>query len=81
MKIIFKDYTVNSEVDFIEDDIKKIRVHLTVLAKPEEDVEDLFSPLTYDLEVINLNSQTGEEMDEQRLNESIQFINSKFNIL
>jgi hypothetical protein len=81
MKIIFKKYIVNSEVDFVEGEVEKINTHLTVCAGIEEDVDNLFNPLTYDLYVINLNSQTGVEMDEQRELESIQFINNKFNNL
>jgi len=81
MKIIFKKYIVNSEIDFIEDEIDKIKVHLTVCAGIEEDIDNLFNPLTYDLYVINLNSQTGIEMDNQREKESIEFINNKFNTL
>jgi hypothetical protein len=78
MKLIFKEYLINSEVDFIEDEIKKINTHLTVCVKVEEDISDVIPPLTFDLYVINLNSQTGEEMDEQRTKESIEFVNNKF---
>jgi len=81
MKIIFKKYIVNSEIDYTEDGADKIKTHLTVCAGIEEDVDNLFSPLTFDVYVINLNSQTGIEMDEQREKESVEFINSKFNNL
>lgn len=72
---------INSEVDFIEDEIKKIKTHLTVCVKVEDDIDNIVPVLTYSLYVINLNSQTGEEMDKQRELESIEFVNSKFNIL
>ncbi len=75
MELEFKEYIVNSESDFIEDGIDKIKAHLTVCV---QDVEQKLPILTYDLYVINLNTQTGIEMDEQRMKESIEFINEKF---
>lgn len=79
MKLIFKKYLVNQEVDFIEDEIKKIDAQLTIFVRIEEDIDELFAPLTYHLNVINLNSQTGDEMDNQRLSEAIVFVDNKFN--
>jgi len=81
MKLILKEYLINSEVDFIEEEVKKIKTHLTVCVKAEDDINDVLPVLTFDLYVINLNSQTGNEMDDQRQLESEEFVNSKFNIL
>ncbi len=78
MKIELKEYIVNSESDFNEDDLDKIKVHLTVCV---QDTDKIIPVITYDLYVINLNSQTGEEIDEQRFNEATEFVNNKFNIL
>lgn len=77
MQLIFKKYIVNTETDFIEDEIDKIKVHLTVCAGIEHDTENIMPLKTYDLFVINLNTQTGEEMDSQREAESIAFIESQ----
>jgi hypothetical protein len=77
MKLIFKKYIVNTETDFVEDEIDKIKVHLTVCAGIEGDTENIMPLKTYDLYIINLNSQTGEEMDSQRQSESIAFIESQ----
>jgi hypothetical protein len=77
MKIIFKKFIVNTETDFVEDEIDKIKVHLTVCASIEGDTENIMPLKTYDLFVINLNSQTGEEMDIQRESESIAFIEAQ----
>lgn len=81
MKLIFKEYLINSKIDFIEGEIKKIKTRLTVCVKIEEDIDNIMPVLTYSLYVINLNSQTGEEMDKQRRLESIEFVNNKFNII
>ncbi len=75
MELEFKEYIVNNESDFIENGIDKIKVHLTVCV---QDTEQKLPILTYDLYVINLNTQTGIEMDEQRMKEAVQFINEKF---
>jgi hypothetical protein len=77
MQLIFKKYIVNTETDFVEDEIDKIKVHLTVCAGIEDDTGNIMPLKTYDLFVINLNSQTGEEMDSQRKSESIAFIASQ----
>lgn len=81
MKLIFKKYTVNSEIDFIEEEINKINTHLTVCVGVEEDIDGVIPLLTFDLYVINLNSQTGEEMDKQRELESIEFVSNKFPLI
>ena len=77
MNLIFKKYIVNTETDFVEDEIDKIKVHLTVCSGIENDVNGIMPLKTYDLYVINLNSQTGKEMDSQRKSESIAFIESQ----
>jgi len=74
MQLIFKKYIVNTETDFNEDGVDKIKVHLTVCAGIEIDTENIMPMKTYDVYVINLNSQTGEEMDSQREAESIAFV-------
>ena len=74
MQLIFKKYIVNTETDFNEDGVDKIKVHLTVCAGSEIDTENIMPMKTYDVYVINLNSQTGEEMDSQREAESIAFV-------
>ena len=76
MQLIFKKYIVNTETDFVEDGIDKINTHLTVCAGIEEDINNIIPLLTFDLYVINLNSQTGVEMDEQRTIESIILVNN-----
>lgn len=75
MIIEFKSYTVESEEDFIEDGVYKIIEMVTVFA---QDIEQKIPLITYGIFVINLNTQTGVEMDAQRLNESIQYITNKF---
>ena len=77
MQLIFKKYIVYTETDFIEDEIDKIKVHLTVCAGIEGDTENIMPLKTYDVYVINLNSQTGVEMDSQRESESIAFVASQ----
>jgi len=76
MKLEFIKYVVNSEVDFIEDGIEKIKVHLTVVSKSIADVNNIMPVLTSDVYLVNLNTQTGVEMDNQRLEVSINYLNS-----
>lgn len=76
MQLIFKKYIVNTETDFVEDGVDKINAHLTVCVGVEEDINNIIPSLTFDLYVINLNSQTGVEMDEQRTLESIILVNN-----
>lgn len=57
-------------------ELKKIKVHLTVVSKSIADVNNLMPPLTSDVYLVNLNSQTGVEMDNQRLEASINFLNN-----
>lgn len=78
MTLEFIKYIVNKEEDFIEDDVDKIKAHLTVVSKIREDVNNELPLMTFDLIIINLNSQTGIEIDEQRLAASIEFVNNKF---
>ena len=77
MQLIFKKYIVNTETDFIEDEIDKIKVHLTVCAGIEGDTENIMPLKTYDVYVINLNYQTGVEMDSPRESETIAFVASQ----
>lgn len=76
MKLEFIKYVVNTETDFIEDGIQKINVHLTVVSKSIADVNNIMPVLTSDVYVVNLNTQTGVEMDNQRLEASINFLNN-----
>jgi hypothetical protein len=41
MQLIFKKYIVNTETDFIEDEVDKIKVHLTVCSGIENDVNGI----------------------------------------
>ncbi len=70
------NYIVNKEEDFIEEEINKIKAYLTIIIGIDGDDKNEFPPITKDLIVINLNSQTGFEMDEQRTNEAKQLINN-----
>lgn len=64
MELVFKKSVVNSEVDFVDNGVDKINVNITVVC-------DLIgvnntNEIALSLTVINLNSQTGEEMDADR---------------
>lgn len=67
----FKNYIVNSEIDIADG---KVQANLTVCFVPTGDEKNIVPTITADLIVINLNSQTGIEMDEQRKEESITFV-------
>jgi hypothetical protein len=65
MELIFKRSVVNSEIDFVENGIDKINVNITVVCDlvGVNNTTEIALPLI----VINLNSQTGEEMDIDRM--------------
>lgn len=64
MELVFKRSVVNSEVDFDDNGVDKINVNITVVCDlvGVNNTTEIALPLT----VINLNSQTGEEMDADR---------------
>jgi len=74
----FTRYIVNKEEDFIEDWIDKIQAHLTVCIGVVWAHDNKPPEMTRDIIVINLNTQTGEEMDRQRTQECIDFVASNF---
>ena len=62
----YKGYIVEAETDFIDDDgIAKVKAVLWCLVGIDSVDENLFPPTRQQVIVINLNSQTGVEMDEQ----------------
>jgi hypothetical protein len=65
MELIFKRSVVNSEIDFVENGIDKINVDITIVCDlvGVNNTTEIALPLI----VINLNSQTGEEMDIDRM--------------
>jgi len=65
MELIFKRSVVNSEIDFVENGIDKINVNITIVCDlvGVNNTTEIALPLI----VINLNSQTGEEMDIDRM--------------
>ena len=74
----FTRYIVNKEDDLIEDWVDKIEAHLTVCIGVVWAFDNKPPEMTRDLIVMNLNSQTWREMDEQRTEECIVFVSSNF---
>ena len=74
MNLVFKRAVVNSETDFIDNGVDKINVNITVICDlvGVNNTNEIGLPLT----VINLNSQTGEEMDIDRMIAINEFINN-----
>lgn len=72
MNLVFKRAVINSETDFDDNGVAKINTSITVVCDlvGVNNTNEVALPLT----VINLNSQTGEEMDEQRTIEISNFI-------
>lgn len=72
MNLIFKRAVINSETDFDDNGVAKINTNITVICDlvGVNNTTEIALPLT----VINLNSQTGEEMDDQRTTEINNFI-------
>lgn len=67
MKLELVRYVVNSEVDFVENEVDKIKVGISVICNlvGDNNTNEVALPLT----VINNNSQTGDQMDAQRMSE------------
>lgn len=74
MNLTFKHAVINKETDFTENGIDKINVNITVVCDlvGANNTNEIGLPLT----VINLNSQTGEEMDIDRMNAINDFVNN-----
>jgi len=65
MNLQFKHAVINKETDFVENGIDKINVDITIVCDlvGTNNVQEIALPFV----VINLNSQTGEEMDIDRM--------------
>jgi hypothetical protein len=65
---------IESETDFTEEGVEKIRTVISVWLGLAEDVNNKFSTTKEQVIVINLNTQTGVEMDAQRDTEIAAFV-------
>lgn len=74
MELRFNRYIVNSEVDFLDNGVDKINVSLSLIVDVvgANNTNEMVIPV----EVVNLNSQTGDEMDLARLNKCMEIINN-----
>jgi hypothetical protein len=74
MELQFKKYIVNSEIDFLDNGVDKINVNLSLIVDVvgANNTNEMVIPV----EVVNLNSQTGDEMDLVRLNKCMEIINN-----
>lgn len=74
MKLEIKRIVVNSETDFIEDDVKKVRAGITIVADLVGKNSTREVPIS--IEIISLNSDSGDDMDLQRQIECEDLINN-----
>lgn len=74
MEIQFNKYIVNSEVDFVDSGVDKIRTSISLIVNVvgANNSNEMVIPV----EVINLNSETGDEMDAKRLSECMLIVNN-----
>lgn len=74
MNLTFKYAVINKETDFTDNGIDKINVDITIICDlvGANNTNEIGLPLT----VINLNSQTGEEMDIDRMNAINNYVNN-----
>lgn len=65
MNLTFKHAVINKETDFVENGIDKINVDITIVCDlvGANNTQEIALPFV----VVNLNSQTGEEMDIDRM--------------
>jgi len=64
MKLQINKIIVNSETDFIENEVKKVRADITIACNLYGDNNTREVPIS--IEVISLNSDSGDSMDLQR---------------
>lgn len=74
----FRGYRVISEVDFIEDKNERIECTLEVSIGVVGDIDNLIPTIKREIVVINQNTQTGVQMDEQREVECIAFVSNNY---
>jgi hypothetical protein len=74
MNLTFKHAVINKETDFEENGIDKINVDITIVCDlvGTNNVQEIALPFS----VINLNSQTGEEMDIERIMAINNYVNN-----
>ena len=74
MELQFKKHIVNSEVDFVDNGVDKIRTSISLIVNVvgANNSNEMVIPV----EVINLNSETGDEMDAKRLSECMLIVNN-----
>jgi hypothetical protein len=74
MKIEFKKYIVNSETDFVEEGVGKIKASISLIVNVvgTNNSNEMVIPV----EAINLNSDTGDDMDAKRLSECMLIVNN-----
>jgi len=74
MEIQFNKYIVNSEVDFVDNGVDKIRTSISLIVNVvgANNSNEMVIPV----EVVNLNSETGDEMDAKRLSECMLIVNN-----
>lgn len=74
MEIQFNKYIVNSEVDFVDSGVDKIRTSISLIVNVvgANNSNEMVIPV----EVINLNFETGDEMDAKRLSECMLIVNN-----
>lgn len=74
MEIQFNKYIVNNEVDFVDNGVDKIRTSISLIVNVvgANNSNEMVIPV----EVINLNSETGDEMDVKRLSECMLIVNN-----
>ena len=65
MKLELKKIVINSETDFIEDGVEKVLASITIVA--DLSGENNIREIPISIQVVSLNSDTGTDMDTQRL--------------
>jgi hypothetical protein len=74
MEIHFNKYIVNSEVDFVDNGVDKIKASISLIVNVVG--ANNFNEMVIPVEVINLNSETGDDMDAKRLSECMLIVNN-----
>lgn len=75
MELTIENLVINKESDFIEDGIDKVKADISIICRLTSNNIQIAYPVVIPIEVVNLNSETGVEMDSKRETEANNLIN------
>lgn len=75
MELTIQNLVINKESDFTEDGVDKVKSYISIICSLKSNNIQIAYPVVIPIEVVNLNSETGAEMDSKRETEANNLIN------